>query len=163
MGLSFPYSHLIDACTEARRLKRFVKDLLVIRQPKVLNYTSRLLIAILPYLVVLKSHHSNEECGRNGRTTDYHFLTPPFLPLSHSMWRYPAFNFWKEQGSAEAPREPGISLNQDALILSRVSHESGPFSSHLIRTMKNLGLFSSVVCHCSAVAMGPGGKSWDPS
>ena len=39
MGLSFPYSHLIDAYTEVRRLKRFVKDL-VIRQPKVLDYTS---------------------------------------------------------------------------------------------------------------------------
>lgn len=40
MGLSFPHSHLIDAYTEVRRLKRFVKDLLVIRQPKVLDYTS---------------------------------------------------------------------------------------------------------------------------
>lgn len=40
MGLSFPYSHLTDAYTEVRRLKRFVKDLLVIRQRKVLDYMS---------------------------------------------------------------------------------------------------------------------------
>lgn len=62
---------------------------------------------------------------------------------------------------AEAPWEPGISLSQDALILSCISHESGHFSSYLIRTMKSLSLFSSLLFYVtySAVALGPSGKS----